>query len=106
MRPSAILAFGLALALWLPVAVINDRPARDLSNSALSPAATTSYVDGQIAQSSCTTYKVTTRSCSGGTQVAYSTLTGAASMAQPGDVVLIRQGTYNQQLRPQISGTV
>jgi hypothetical protein len=38
--------------------------------------------------------------------VAYSTLTGAANVAQAGDMVLIRQGTYNQQLRPQISGTV
>jgi hypothetical protein len=88
-------------ALWLSVNSIGDP-----FSPALSPAAVSYYVDGQIAPSSCTTYNVATRSCSGGTQTAYATLTGAANVAQPGDVVLIRQGTYNQQLRPQISGTV
>ncbi len=105
MKTSAILALGVALALWLPVNLINDRPDRDLSNSALSPTAIIYYVDGQIAQTSCITYNVETRSCGSGTQVAYSTLTGAASVAQAGSMVLIRQGTYNQQLSPQHSGT-
>ncbi|NTU64446.1 MAG: right-handed parallel beta-helix repeat-containing protein, partial [Chloroflexi bacterium] len=90
----------MAIALWLPV-----NPISDPDSSALSPTATTYYVDGQIAQASCNTYNVATRSCSRGTQTAYSTLTGAADVAQPGDVVLIRQGTYNQQLNPQHSGT-
>ncbi|CAG0927106.1 hypothetical protein TFLX_00354 [Thermoflexales bacterium] len=105
MQGSVILAFSIIMALWRPVNLIGDRPAPDLSRPALSPAATTYYVDGQIAQASCTTYNVATRSCGSGAQTAYSTLTSAANVAQPGDLILIRQGTYNQQLNPQHSGT-
>ena len=69
-----------------------------------SPSAATLYVDGLIGTSSCTYYDPTSRSCGSGAATAYSTLSGAASAAQPGDVVLIRQGAYGQ-LRPQSSGT-
>jgi hypothetical protein len=36
--------------------------------------------------------------------MAYGTLAGAAAQAQMGDVVVIRQGIYNEQLHPQFSG--
>ena len=68
-------------------------------------AATTLYVDGQISGASCTNYDVVSRSCGGGTATAYATLNGAAAVTQPGVVVFIRQGTYNEQFEPQNSGT-
>ena len=62
------------------------------------------YVDKQISSSSCTTYNVATRSCSGGTATAYRTLAGAAAVASAGQTVVIRAGTYNEALIPQHSG--
>ncbi len=76
-----------------------------LSGSTLSPAAATLYVDNLIGSGSCTNYNPATRSCAGGSAVAYGTLAGVTAVAQPGDLVLIRQGTYNEQLQPQNSGT-
>jgi parallel beta-helix repeat protein len=63
------------------------------------------YVDGGIGSSSCNTYNPSTRSCSGGTQTAYRTVSAAAAATVPGSVVLIRGGTYNEQLEPPVSGT-
>ncbi|MBN2517675.1 MAG: right-handed parallel beta-helix repeat-containing protein [Candidatus Altiarchaeota archaeon] len=64
----------------------------------------TKFVDLNIASASCTTYDPVTRSCSGGTKQAYKTLAVALS-AQPGDIVCVRAGTYNEQLNPSASGT-
>ncbi|MBN2007674.1 MAG: right-handed parallel beta-helix repeat-containing protein [Anaerolineae bacterium] len=67
--------------------------------------AVTLYVDNTIGVSQCNQYNPATRSCSGGSATAYATLGGAAAAAQAGDTVLIRQGTYDEQLAPQNSGT-
>ncbi|MEJ5309854.1 MAG: NosD domain-containing protein [Anaerolineae bacterium] len=67
--------------------------------------ATALYVDGTIGTGQCNNYNPATRSCSGGSATAYSTLAGAAAAAQPGDTVFIRQGIYREQLVPQHSGT-
>ncbi|MBW1811274.1 MAG: right-handed parallel beta-helix repeat-containing protein [Deltaproteobacteria bacterium] len=62
------------------------------------------YVDLQITPVSCNDYDVATRSCGAGAEQAYKTLAGGAAAAGPGDVVLIRQGDYNEALIPQTSG--
>jgi hypothetical protein len=63
------------------------------------------YVDGQIATASCTTYNPTARNCSSGSARAYKTLAGANAAVQPGDVVLMRGGTYNERVSPARNGT-
>lgn len=100
-RARQLSTVALVLALLMSLLAISGR-AHPVANE---PAAATIYVDGQIGVGSCTDYDLTSRSCGGGTQTAYATLTGAAAVAQPGDTVLIRQGTYNEQLVPQHSGT-
>jgi len=87
----SILVLALALLMPLPAATHN--------------AAATLYVDGQIGAGSCADYDVVSRSCGSGSDTAYSTLAGAAAVTQPGDTVLIRQGTYDEQFEPQNSGT-
>jgi parallel beta-helix repeat protein len=62
------------------------------------------YVDLQITPASCSDYDVDTRSCGAGTEQAYKTLAGGAGAAGPGEIVLIRQGEYNEALIPQTSG--
>jgi parallel beta-helix repeat protein len=74
------------------------------SSLALSPVATTIYVDSAIGVQSCADYAPATRSCGGGSATAYSTLGEAAMAAQAGDTVLIRQGSYSEQLQPHNSG--
>lgn len=68
-------------------------------------AGTTIYVDGQIGTNTCSNYQPGTRSCGGGSDTAYNTLAGAATVTQPGDMVWIRQGTYSEQFEPPNSGT-
>jgi cysteine-rich repeat protein len=63
------------------------------------------YVDGSLGSNCLGSYDVASRSCGGGTEVAYNTLVGAANVAVAGDVVPIRAGTYTQQLVPANSGT-
>ena len=63
------------------------------------------FVD-QSLTSDCTVYNYTTRQCFGGIYKAYTSLTSAADVAIPGDTVVIRGGTYNEQLAPKHSGTV
>lgn len=65
----------------------------------------TVYVDGTIGSASCSAYNPATRSCSGGSATAYRALSGAASAAGPGTLVLVRGGTYAEQLNPANSGT-
>jgi hypothetical protein len=67
--------------------------------------AKTLYVDGQIAATTCSTYASTTRSCSGGTALAYRTVAGAAAVAVAGDTVFLRGGTYAEGLAPAGGGT-
>ncbi len=68
--------------------------------------ADTIYVDGQLSGDCNGTYSITNRNCSGSDGNAYNTLQEAANVATAGDTILIRAGTYNQQLRPANSGTV
>ncbi len=71
-----------------------------------SPSGCTIFVDKNIAPSPCTTYNEATRSCTGGSERAYKTLTGAANVAVAVDVVCARAGTYAETLSPVNSGTV
>src|SRR5690348_13401085 len=59
---------------------------------------TTIYVDGGLSSSSCSTYNATSRSCSGGSTTAYKTIAGAAGVATAGTTIMIRSGTYGEQL--------
>lgn len=69
-----------------------------------SASAATIYVDGQLAGDCVGTYSIANRNCSGSDGDAYNTLAEAANAATAGDVVVIRAGTYGQQLRPARSG--
>ncbi|MBX7155448.1 MAG: right-handed parallel beta-helix repeat-containing protein [Bacteriodetes bacterium] len=62
------------------------------------------YADNSLKQN-CMTYDYKTRNCSGGTFRAYTTLAQAANVAVAGDTVVLRGGTYSEQLAPQNSGT-
>ena len=63
------------------------------------------YVDSTITTTSCSDYSVTQRRCGAGTERAFRTIAGAAAATAPGLTVLIRQGTYTEQLTPPVSGT-
>jgi hypothetical protein len=76
-----------------------------ISGAAVSSTATILYVDGLIGSGSCANYDPATRSCAGGSAKAYGTLAGVVTEVQMGDEVLIRDGTYSEQLRPQNSGS-
>jgi parallel beta-helix repeat protein len=76
-----------------------------IASSSTAWAQTTRYVDMQIASASCSTYEPSTRNCGGGSAPAYKDLQAASAAAQPGDTVLIRQGTFTSQFAPQTSGT-
>ncbi len=65
---------------------------------------TTIYVDGQITRSSCQNYDPETRACRGGAAQAYRSLAAAADVAVAGQTVVIREGTYKEQLAPRNSG--
>jgi hypothetical protein len=57
--------------------------------------AATYFVDGGLGSASCSDYAPSTRSCGGGNSTAYRALSGAAGVANPGDTVEIRGGTYS-----------
>lgn len=61
------------------------------------------YVDGSLG-ADCTSYEPGTRSCTAGSATAFRTLAGAANAAVAGDAVLVRAGTYEEQLVPLASG--
>lgn len=63
----------------------------------------TLYVDGQLSDS-CPDYDPGSRTCGSGVEAAFATLADGAASAQPGDEVLIRAGTYAEQLVPPSSG--
>jgi hypothetical protein len=56
--------------------------------------AATLYVDGNIGSSTCATYDPGTRACGSGSATAYRTLDATFPVADAGDVVLVRAGTY------------
>ena len=62
------------------------------------------YVDQRIAPASTRRYDPAKRSAGGGRDLAFKTLAGAAAEAVAGTTVLIRGGTYCQQLKPAHSG--
>jgi len=68
-------------------------------------AGNTVYVDCDIKTAQSATYDPDSRTCGRGTKTAYRTLKRAAERANAGQTVLIRAGTYNEQLRPKYSGT-
>ncbi len=62
------------------------------------------YVDHQLKSDCLGRYSISSRDCSGNDGNAYQKLSGAATVASPGDTVFIRAGNYNEQLRPEQSG--
>jgi len=50
-------------------------------------------------------YDPTTRHCGGGSETAYKSLYDASVFAYPGDTVIIRGGTFHENLAPRRSGT-
>ncbi|MDB5035012.1 MAG: type sorting protein [Chlorobi bacterium] len=62
-------------------------------------------VDGTLPADCTTRYNPATRTCGDGTYTAYRTIRAAADLAVPGDTVIIRGATYNEQLAPKNSGT-
>lgn len=62
------------------------------------------YVDYRIKVARSRTYDPTNRTCGRGTAIVHRTLKGAANAAVAGKTVLIRAGTYSEQLRPANSG--
>lgn len=62
------------------------------------------FVDGTLG-SDCDGYDIQNRSCSGGSEVAHRDFASAISAVEPGDRVLLRAGTYREQLRVDRSGT-
>ena len=66
--------------------------------------AATIFVDAQLPTASCGNYDPATRSCGAGANPAYKTIGGAAGVASAGTVVLIRGGSYAEQLMPANSG--
>jgi len=69
-----------------------------------SPAGETLYVDPQLDSAQSTAYDPAARSATGGKELAYKTLAGAAGAALAGQTVLIRGGTYTEALEPRNSG--
>ncbi|HED15767.1 MAG TPA: right-handed parallel beta-helix repeat-containing protein [Gammaproteobacteria bacterium] len=63
------------------------------------------YVDLNINTEKCSQYDVVKRKCGSGVSVAYKKFSGVVTAVKPGDTVYIREGTYNEQLSPETSGT-
>ncbi|NMC72508.1 MAG: hypothetical protein GYA57_20965 [Myxococcales bacterium] len=62
------------------------------------------YVDGTLGAGECADYDPVGRACGGGDARAFRTLAGAVAVVEPGDVVYVRAGTYNEPLVPSVSG--
>ena len=77
----------------------------DVSSDTPSGTARTYYVDGSLDANPCTRYNPATRQCDGGRDLAFNNLSDANSMARSGDTLLVRQGVYEEQIRPTQSGT-
>lgn len=61
------------------------------------------YVDAQL-EGSCNTYDPESRSCGPGADLGRRSLDDGAASAEPGDVVILREGTYEEVLEPPMSG--
>ncbi len=64
----------------------------------------TMYVDPSLDQDQCLDYAPDSRRCGAGSYRAYKSLSDAAAQAAAGDVVVLREGEYNLQLKPENSG--
>ena len=64
--------------------------------------AATLYVDNTIGPASCGNYSVAARSCGSGSETAYDNLQSAQDVANPGDIVEIRGGTFNFASRQEV----
>ncbi len=65
----------------------------------------TYYVDPQVQQGSCTTYSTSRRTCNAGEELAFNDLESANTMAQAGDIIVLRGGLYSTSIKPAASGT-
>jgi parallel beta-helix repeat protein len=81
---------------------LSRAPARPSSSADQPPAV---FVDTTIAGDSCDNYEPASRRCSGGHARAVRSLAAAARAAMPGDIVVLRGGTYAEALVPSASGT-
>lgn len=66
--------------------------------------AKTIYIEPSLTTACPSDYNQATRSCSGGTDAAHPSLSSAFDVVSPGDVLLLRAGTYGQ-LAPSKSGS-
>ncbi len=64
----------------------------------------TYFVDGTLSANPCTHYNVRQRSCGNGRELAFDNLSDVNAMAQAGDTILLRGGTYTEQVAPRASG--
>lgn len=62
------------------------------------------YVDNSLPDDCLGEYDVSSGSCGTGTETAYNRIDDAAQIAEAGHTVLIREGTYNEYIRPMNSG--
>lgn len=68
------------------------------------------YVDNRLNSDCLTTYRPASRTCGDGTDIAYSSIANAMAAINaepelaPGKTLSIRSGTYNEVIRPQVSG--
>jgi hypothetical protein len=62
------------------------------------------FVDNQLSSDCLSTYGPATRTCGAGTDSAYRSIADATPNLAPGQTLFIRSGTYNEVIRPQISG--
>ncbi len=62
------------------------------------------HVDALLRDDSCTTYSPAQRRCGAGEGLAFKRLSEAASAAAAGDTVLLRAGTYSEQLKVATAG--
>lgn len=63
------------------------------------------FADNNLSTDCLTTYSPASRSCGTGTDRAYPSIASALPHIEPGQTLSIRAGTYNEVIRPQISGT-
>jgi hypothetical protein len=66
--------------------------------------AATIYLDPTISSASCSNYSAASRTCGGGTAVAYKAFADASGATKPGDTVLVRGGTFTTPFSARVSG--
>ncbi len=63
------------------------------------------YADNHLGSDCVSTYSPATRTCGPGTDSAYCSIANAMPNLAPGKTLFVRSGTYNEVIRPQISGS-